>query len=226
MIDQIDRRLKAWMESVVAGPSFSLAPPGDAQAESGVSFFLLELVENAPARTSTPTPLQLSLRYLVTTWAEAPEEAHRLLGELVFAAMETSEFEVELEPVAPAIWAALGAAPRPSFILRVPLRKERPQPPVKRVRAPLMVQVAPVTSLYGVVLGPDDVPVMGAAVHMPALQISTRTDAQGRFAFHTVPAGEEAGELRVRARGREIRVTVKETTSEEAPVVVRFERFD
>jgi hypothetical protein len=226
MIDQVDRRLKEWAESVVEGVSFSLAQPTDTPTERGVSFYLLELVQNAPARTTTPTPLQLSLRYLISTWAEAPEEAHRLLGELAFAAMENTEFAVELEPLTPTAWVALGVAPRPSFFLRVPLRKDRTQPPVKRVRAPLVVQVAPVISLYGVVLGPDDLPIMGAAVTIPALHTSTRTDSQGRFSFQTVPGGNGTGELHIRARGREMSVTVEEETSKETPMVIRFDAFD
>jgi hypothetical protein len=226
MIDQVDRRLKEWAESVVEGVHVSLEPPDADQTESGVNFYLLELVENAPARTTTPTPLQLSLRYLVSAWDVKPEEAHRVLGELVFAAMENTEFKVELVPLDPTVWVALGAAPRPSFVLRVPLRKERPQPPVQRVRAPLVVQITPVISLHGVVLGPDDVPITGAAVSIPDLQLSTRTDTQGRFSFQTVPGGEGARKVRVRARGRELSVTVEEGTSREAPVIIRFDTFD
>ncbi len=226
MIDQIDRRLREWTESVVEGVSFSLEPPAGTEATTGVSFYLLELVENAPARTATPTPLQFSLRYLVSTWAGALEEAHRLLGELVFAAMENPEFEVELEPVDPSTWVALGVAPRPSFFLRVPLRKERPQPPVKRVRAPLVVKVTPVVQLHGVVLGPEDLPVPGAAVSIPSIQVHTRTDNEGRFSFQTVPGGEGGSELHVRARGRETSVTVTEATSRETPIVIRFDTFD
>ena len=226
MIDQMDRRLREWAESVVEGVSFSLAPPASPQTGRGVSFYLLELVENAPARTTTPTPLQLSLRYLISSWAETPEEAHRLLGEIAFAAMENTEFAVELQPLNPAAWAALGVAPRPSFFLRVPLRKDRPQPSVKRVRAPLVVHVAPVISVYGVVLGPDDLPIMGAAVTIPSLNASTRTDTQGRFSFQSVPGGTATGELHVRARGREMRITVEEGTSKETPLVIRFGAFD
>lgn len=226
MIDEIDQRLKEWMESVMEGITVSLAPPADAQSGSGVSIYLLQLAEKPPARTVDRAPLQLALRYLVTTWADEPEEAHRLLGELVFAAMETDEFEVELAAIAPETWVAFGIAPRPAFVLRVPLRKERPEAEVKRVQTPLVVRVEPVTSLYGRVLGPEETPVMGASVEVPALQISTRTDAQGRFSFRSVPGGNGGSTLRVRARGQERSVTVEEPTSEASPVVIRFDAFD
>ncbi len=226
MIDQIDQRLKAWTESVVEGPTFTLKAPTDARSGSGVSVYLLDLIEKPPARTARRTPLQLALHYLVTTWADDPQEAHRLLGDLVFAAMETDEFEVELAAISPETWTAFGVAPRPAFVLRVPLRKERPEAEVKRVQTPLVVRVEPVTSLYGRVLGPEETPVMGASVEVPALQISTRTDAQGRFSFRSVPGGNGGSTLRVRARGQERSVTVEEPTSEASPVVIRFDAFD
>ena len=226
MIDEIDQRLKEWMESVTDGITVSLAPRANAQSGSGVSVYLLQLAEKPPARTVDRAPLQLALHYLVTTWADEPEEAHRLLGELVFAAMETPEFEVDLETLSPETWIALNVEPRPSFVLRVPLRKERPQPSAKRVRTPLVVQVEPVASLHGRVLGPDDTPVMGASVEIPALQVATRTDVQGRFSFRSVPGGQGGSTLRVRAKGQERRVTVEEPTSEASPVVIRFDAFD
>jgi hypothetical protein len=226
MIDEIDRRLRAWTESVVEGSTFSLTPPDDARSGSGVSFYLLALAEKPPTRTTRRAPLQLALHYLVTTWADAPEEAHRLLGELVFAAMETDDFEVDLDPIPPEIWAAFAIAPRPAFVLRVPLRKERPEPEVKRVQTPLVVQVEPVASLYGRVLGPNDTPVMGASVEVPALQIVTRTDVRGRFSFRSVPGGNGGITLRVQAKGQERSVTVEDPTSEASPVVIRFDAFD
>ncbi len=226
MIDEIDRRLREWTESVVEGPTFSLTPPDDAQSGSGVSFYLLQLVEKPPTRTAQRAPLQLALHYLVTTWADAPEEAHRLLGELVFAAMETDDFEVDLDPIPPEMWTAFGIVPRPAFVLRIPLRKDRPEPSVKRVQAPLIVRVEPVAGLHGRVLGPNDTPVMGASVEIPALQISTRTDAQGRFSFRSVPGGKGGSTLRVRAKSKERSVTVEEPTSEASPVVIRFDAFD
>jgi hypothetical protein len=169
--------------------------------------------------------LQLSLRYLVTTWAKQSEEAHRLLGELAFAAMEHPEFEVKLNPIPAETWKALGIIPRPSFILQIPLRKEQPAPPTRYVREPLVVQATPVTSLTGIVLGPDDVPIARASVEIPTLQLSTRTDVHGRFTFANVPADPFPTNLRVRAKGREIQVTTEQSTPDE-PLVIRFNLFE
>jgi hypothetical protein len=43
--------------------------------------------------------------------------------------------------------------------------------------------------LNGVVLGLDDVPLAGAEVELPALQLFTHTDYKGRFHFPTAAPG-------------------------------------
>jgi hypothetical protein len=57
-------------------------------------------------------PLGISLRYLVTTWCENVKEAHRLLGDLMLAALEETKFEVEAIPAPVELWRAFGIAPR------------------------------------------------------------------------------------------------------------------
>ncbi|HZH77837.1 MAG TPA: hypothetical protein VEY88_17555, partial [Archangium sp.] len=46
---------------------------------------------------------------------DSPERAHHVLGQLVFAAMEEPEFEVDLAPLPVALWSALGVPPRPAL---------------------------------------------------------------------------------------------------------------
>ena len=223
MIDQADGRVKEWAAAVDAGAAVSLAPPTDGLPGRGVSLYLMELASEPPARGGGRPPLQLGLRYLVTTWAEAPEEAHRLLGQLAFAAMEEVEFQVELEPVPAAAWAALGAAPRPSFVLRVPLRQERPVPTAKPVRQPLVVQPATLAGLHGLVLGPGDAPLVDVRVELPAFGLRSRTDIAGRFGFPGVPEEPRAKQLRLTAKGRALSVTAAGPTTAEAPLVIRFD---
>lgn len=227
MIDQVDVFLEEWIASTLGDLPFSLAPPTGELDGKGVSCYLLELADFPPPRTTNRPPLQFYLRYLITTWAEDPQEAHRMLGELVFAAMENPELRVEFEPPPAATWSALGVTPRPSFILRIPLRRERPEPAVERVRVPLELRAAPIVTLHGVVLGPDDVPVMGAYVSIPLLNRSVRTDMQGRFRFPATPGGEGGvRHLHVRAKGRELDVPVEQGTLESGPIIVRFHSFD
>jgi hypothetical protein len=222
MIEKVDRRLQIWAATVVGKVPISLAPPGrDGREDSAVGLYLLELAESPSPRTSGPQPLQLLLRYLVTASSPDPEEAHRLLGELLFAALETAELEVDMTPLPTAVWQAFGVAPRPAFILRVPLVKERKARPVRRVLEPLRVEISPVAQLAGVVLGPGDLPLAGARVEVPALNVSTRTDYRGRFHFAAVP--QDATEvLRVEARGQELSVAMEHPADPESPLIVRF----
>jgi hypothetical protein len=189
-----------------------------------VSLFLMELTSLPPMRGERRTPLQLALRYVVTTWAQDAGAAHRLLGDLVAAAMQEEDFEVQLEPLSAEAWAALRAAPRPSFVLRVPVRQARPDPAVRLVRRPLVVQGGTLTRLFGVVLGPGDVALAGARVEIPAADVSTETDWRGRFHFPGIPAEPATRLVRVRARGRVLEVEVAQPSPDE-PIVIRFDNL-
>src|SRR5687768_7636030 len=108
MIDQIDRRLVAWIGGILAQVDVSLAPPGKTDAARGVGLYLMELVQSPQARGPRRPPLTMTLRYLVTTQAAKPEDAHQMLGALVVAALENPEFEVEQESLPLSLWTALG----------------------------------------------------------------------------------------------------------------------
>ncbi|HEY6292461.1 MAG TPA: Pvc16 family protein [Terriglobia bacterium] len=224
MIDQVDRRLRDWAKGVVEGVEVHLDAPKGAEAGRGIGLYLMELASLPPPSTHKLPPWQVALRYLVTTWSEEAEDAHRLLGELVFAAMGNSEFQVELEPVAVEVWRAFGIAPRPSFVLRVPLQQQRPGPKVKLVRAAPVVKTSAVVGLHGVVRGPQDIPLAGAEVQIPALRLTTQTDSKGRFYFAAVPGAGQPKALRVRAKGQEVNVTTDESYGDASqPVLIRFD---
>jgi len=106
MIDQVDQDLVRWVQNILTDSKVSLTPPQPSEAGEGVGLFLMDTVLTPPARGTKRPPLQITLRYLVTTWAESPEKAHRMFGELLFAALESSEFEVESKP--PDVWKAFG----------------------------------------------------------------------------------------------------------------------
>lgn len=200
MIDEIDRQMSAWATGVAGGLAVTLGLPERAPSGSGVSLYLLEIANAPPPRGARPAPVRLHLRYLVTTWAERPEEAHRLLGELVFAALDRSDVDVDLAPLPAHEWAALGLTPRPSFVLQAPLvrsRAEKPAPPVKQ----MVTRVASAVGVRGVVLGPGDVPLAGALVEVPSMGLVTRADGGGRFRFARVCAEPRVQKLRVRAKG-------------------------
>jgi hypothetical protein len=221
MIDEVDQRLKAWVGHVIGETPISLAVPARGPLERGVSLYLLELGPLPPARTGRRVPLQFSVTYLITVAAETPEQAHRQLSELVFAALEAPEFEVELTPVPLELWAALGVPPQPCFRLRVPVRREQAEPRIPRVRVPLVIQAGPSEALLGCVVGPGDVPIPGAVVELPTLRLTTRTDARGYFRFPFVPPLKTLGGLEVRAKGEVLHVGAEALAPAEGPLVIR-----
>lgn len=225
MIHEVDARLKDWVGKVLRDAPVSFAPPNNQLKGSGVSLYLLRLTELPPARGGKPRPpLQLSLRYLVTAWAEEQESAHRMLGELVFAAMEHEEFEVEFDPAPAAVWTALGAVPRPCFVLGVPLRKDRPQPDAPLVRGGVSLESSAVRNLNGLVTGPNDIPLMSARVECPALNLVTQTNARGRFQFSLVPVAT-ALEFRVTAKGKSLTIRADAKSLSGEMLVIHFDEF-
>jgi hypothetical protein len=223
MIDQVDEGLRAWVQTILPGADVHFEPPSGTPPAHGVTLYLLHLMPRPPARGTTRPPLQVTLCYLVTTWAAELAETHRLLGELVFAAMSRPDVEVDLAPLEGSEWAAFGTPPRPSFLLRVPMRKDQEQPPTKYVRGPLVVSTTTVASLYGRVVGPGDLPIPDALVELPSLELSERTDTRGYFRFATIPADPAAVVLRVVAKGREVSVPVQRPTSPGEPFLIHLE---
>jgi len=222
MAEEFDMRLKDWVGTVLEGVDVSLTPPEDQRSGRGVGLYLLELVQSPLPSTNKRPPLQLVLRYLITAWSDKPEDAHQMLVALMFAAMENKDFQVELEALPMTVWTAFGVPPRPSFILRAPLRQERPQPQTKLVREPLRVESSPIIGLHGLLLGPGDVPLADCRIEIPALHISTSTDHRGRFYFPAVPASG-AKQLVVKAKGFELPVVSKQNYPDSrTPLVIHF----
>jgi hypothetical protein len=225
-IDQVTLSVKEWAGNVALDASISFGPPASQSTGQGVSIYLLDIASRPPMRGIARAPLQIQLRYLVSTWAGDPLEAQRLLGDLVFAAMQNADYEVALEPLPPATWHAFGVRPQPSFLLCLPLCRQRPEPETRLVLKPLVIQAAPVVSLDGLVLGvldSEEAPLAGARVELPALQLYGSTDAEGRFSFPTVPGGDIPKELVVKARGRVLAVTLDRPTSSRDPLVIRLD---
>lgn len=223
MIEQTDTHLREWVESILEDVPVSFAPPKAKQTGHGISLYLIELDTAPPPRGNTPPPLQFTLVYLVTIWGYELDEAHRLLGELIFAALDATEFEIDLKPLPPAAWTAFGVPPQPSFFLRALARRDRPEPDIKYVRQPLVIRTTALATLDGVLLGPGDLPLVGARVEITKLGIYTRTNSRGQFHFGGVPADPPAKQLYIRAKGREMHVTVE--PSDGQPIVIRFDLF-
>ncbi|RYZ39293.1 MAG: carboxypeptidase regulatory-like domain-containing protein [Myxococcaceae bacterium] len=220
MIDEVDQRMKAWVGRIATEAPVYLGVPDRDSLERGVCLYLLELGPAPLSKDGKRGLLQFTVCYLVTVGADTPERAHRLLGDLVFAAMSDKEIEVDLSPVPAALWAGLRSVPRPAFRLRVQVRKEQP---LAEVRCLSLVGNAPPSGgLLGRVVGPGDVPIRGAWVALPSLQLSTRTDAQGHFQFPRVSPAKALGRLEVRAEGELLALDSEVLSTGTTPLIIRM----
>jgi hypothetical protein len=235
LIDQVDAHLTHWLEKTLGAIPISLQSPDKVPNGQGISLYLLSLAENPPLQGTHRAPLQFWLRYLVTAWAEDPSQAHALLGELLLAAMDTPEYEVELDSISPMIWAGFGIPPCPAFILRVPVRKERTQRPAQMVREPLHVKWIKTVRLNGVIYGPDDSPLSGVrialmpeagdktlALEYARLCPSTITDTHGLFTFASVPA-QPRYTLFIHIKDQELFISVDNLFLDNPPLILRWD---
>jgi hypothetical protein len=204
MIERIGQEIIDWIGSIITGAEVALGLPSNNAQSAQIGLYLMDLSQSNCARVGKLPPFQINLRYLVTVRSPREEEAHRLLGELIFAALqkpekESPEFEVIVEPLPVEAWAILGTAPQPSFFLRAPLRRERPEKLAPRVKEPVVLQPSPMRALSGVVYEAGGMPIMGARVELLTLGITTRTDESGRFRFAAVPSN---GQLKLLAQAK------------------------
>jgi hypothetical protein len=220
VLEKADEEVIRWAQSVLPGVEVALGPPLAEADAPAVSLHLLALTDIPAARGAGRVSPQFGARYLVTSAAADPAEAHRLLGALLFAALEQHEFEVGFADVPDALWAAAGALPRAAFSLFVRVRRVREDEPTPRVRGPIVVRGAPLAPLEGLVLGPGDVPISDAFIALPKLSATTRSDRRGRFRFAAVPSDVPTA-LVVRAKAGEFPFTVA-SPPESEPVVLRL----
>jgi hypothetical protein len=222
MIDALDTQLREWIGSVAKGAEVDLGAPSASANKTAVSCYLLDVQTAAPASTGVQRSFELAARYLITVAGDDAQAAHRVLGELIFAALARPDWQVELRQHEPAFWTAFGVAPRPALVLRCPLVVERPQR-VQRVRHPAEFRLAPVALLNGVVVTPDDAPIPRARVEIAGTPAVTFTDDDGRFQLSALPPRDkrDATALTVTAKG--IQVLVANATRAPKPLVIRID---
>jgi hypothetical protein len=220
-LEDADQRVARWASELLPDVTVDLGPPGGDATQRTVNVHLAELVSSPALRGPERAPLQVDLRYLITATAPDHQTAHRLLGQLLFSAMDRPGFGVEVEAPAPEFWRSLGVSPRPCFHLRIPCRVVRPQPSVPIVRQRLSIKTEPFGRLEGRVLGPGDIPLASARVEIPMVNLVTQTGPDGRFAFAGVPLDPSQKTVVIRARGREQTVSVAQPTDDQT-VLIRF----
>lgn len=224
MFEQSDQKLSAWINAVAAGARISFEPPGAPAAEPTVVLYLLDFkrLTSSPAARS-PQP-QLLLNYLVTVQASDQSAAHKLMGTLVAAAVQQTEFEYEFAPPPLEAWQALAAKPAPAFTIKVPVALPVAEQTAPRIKAPPQVRMGPVSSFSGRMLGPGEIPLADTDVELVAAGRYTRTDAAGNFSFAGIDPNQHRRGYLIRAKRRELLVEPANATQE--PVVIHFEQLE
>ena len=224
MIEETDEQMQEWARTVVPRVNVTVAaPPPDGKA-AGIYLTLLAIAPVPAPRGMKRPPLELALDYLVSTAGDDVPKAHGWLGTLAFAALDVASWKIVAHPVPLELWRSFGVAPRPAFVVRVPLRLDRPTERVPLVREPPVLEMLPIAHLAGEVVGPGDRPIAGASVEVSALQLFGRTDENGAFQFPMIPADTpmwvvvrtKGQTLRLQSRpGQRLRVELNEKELEE-----------
>jgi hypothetical protein len=230
ILTEADDLLRTWLGSVAGGVPVLAGVPADGATQPALTAYLLGLEPTASLSRAgqLPAPVVVRLRYLLCADAADAAGALALLDSVMTAALDLNELdghrvEVDLDPVPAETWLALGARLRPSFTLRIDARHVRLPAEVPLVREPLTLTGGTVRSLSGRLLGPGDVPLMGAEVTVMATGTADRTSSAGAFSFGAVPS-QGSVRLAVRAKGRMFIADVDPDDGD--PVVVRCDPLE
>lgn len=228
MFDAADEEVGRWVREILPDAELRLTPPPPAQQGDSplVYLYLTELRTASAVRQDRRPPLTVGLCYLVAVGSQDPLQAHRWLGQLLFAAMENKRFEVDLQNLTHDTWRAFGLVPQPAFLLRFPFSLDRPHE-FQRVTQQPTVRPVPAVPFTGILLGPDEVPIAGARVTLAELGLTSTTDNDGRFRFAAVAPNSQPKRLRIQARGLEMEtlaVPIPDRVS--APAIIRFTQLE
>jgi hypothetical protein len=223
VIEVVDAELVKWLSTVVAPAAVMLGPPAAVPDGTGITCHLLALVPTPTARGNRRPPVQAMARYLVTAAAATPLDAHRLLGQVLVAAADRPDLDLEHHEPPVGLWPALGVAPQPAISLRVPVRWPRDEPRAPLVREPLRVEWHEARPVAGVVVSPGGTPVARAEVRLPGVDAPTWTEHDGTFVVPGVPVPSGALPVTVTARGLVRTISVPVPAGTAAPLTVVFD---
>lgn len=220
MIQAVDDQLFDWLCGVAGDNSVTLSCPSPDRDELTLHLYLMDILPTEPTAGERRHPLQLLLRYLITTCGGEPTDAHALLSQAAAAALEHPKFEAEFVEIAGPLWAAFNVAPRPGFFLKVPVRFTGSQPDIPVIKKPPEVNLGSIVPLRGRLIGASNVRIARATISLPELNQSTKTDDNGEFAFPGVASNPKRKKLVVDVKGRKQDV---EVSILDEPLIVKFQ---
>jgi len=214
--DEITRSLCDWIKTVSSDNAVTVRSAADWNAAPGIALRLVSMSPTPTPRNSRRTQT-IRLDYFITPSLDDPLAEHRLLGELLFAAFDRSDFRIVAQDDAAKLRDDLKLPLLPGLFVSADLQREPEAIAAKPVRRPLVIKGDTIQPLEGVVLGPQDTPIMDALVELPALNLSVLTDERGRFRFGGTPS---SGSTKLFATKNHVRVGVDAGPAR--PVTIRI----
>lgn len=209
MIDEIDRRLKEWITTVIDSQlAITFEHPGTKKDQSAISVYLYGMEYSTPNSTTREIPLQIALSYLLTVQSDDQVESHKYLGKILYAARSQSDMEVGFPALPAQFWQAMGIAPLPHFSLRVPLMMTREVEHCPVIKTQPHIGISTITHITGIVVGPLDQPIPGAKIILPHSKTVIYTDNKGEFSTTADANSQRTFNCKVDAKGKQFSISV------------------
>ncbi len=209
MIDEIDRRLKEWIATVINSQlAITFEHPGTQQNQSAVSVYLYGMESSTSNSTTREIPVQIALSYLLTVQSDDQVESHKYLGKILYAAKSQSDMEVGFPALPAQFWQAMGTAPLPHFSLHVPLVIPRETEHCPTIKARPHIGVSSIIQITGIVVGPLDQPIPDAKIILPHSKKVTYTDNKGLFSITADANSQRAFNCKIDAKGKQFSISV------------------
>jgi hypothetical protein len=217
--DDITRSLRDWIKAASSKATVTVRSAADWDAGAGIALRLLSM-SPMPTPRNDRRALMIRLDYFITPTLDDPLAEHRCLGELLFAALGQSDFKIMAREDCAKLRDELKLPLLPGIFISANLQREPETIVARPVRRPLVIKGDTIRPLEGVVLGPEDAPIMDALVELPALNLSVLTDDRGRFRFAGCPS---SGSLKLFATKNNVRVGIDAGTTQPVTIHIPLE---
>ncbi len=139
-----------------------------------------ELRDGGPARAAGLPPVQALAVHLVTATARDALTAVEVLSDAANVVQREAGLLTDLTPPTATTWQALGARPRPAWLLLVPCQQAPTPPPAPPATAPLRTALGGLRRWRGQVVSRSGLP-LPATISAPGMRQPLRTAADGTF---------------------------------------------
>ena len=227
MIDEIDFRLKKWIATVIdSNFQVSFDHPGKIENKPTVSVYLFKMDNSMPTSVAREIPFQVNLSYLLTVQSENQMESHQTLGKLLFAAKEQAGFEVDFHSLPSGYWQSFGTVPLPYFIIRLQLIKARKEEQVPKIQEPPRIDMGNLTSLEGIVLGSNNIPVSAAKITLDHWKTISYTDNNGCFSIATDSTSRKSFNCKIEAKGKQFSISIPFEEIQHKPIKIHLDTIE